>query len=385
MITFVLPTRDRHAELAETLAAIAALPNGEKPGQEAHELVVVDNASATPVRCPGVLPNGVRVRVIRNETNEGAAGRNVGVRSASGDSEWVILLDDDSAPVDAGYLDVLRGQPEDVAAVTADITLLDGSRERGGLPEVPVGCGVAVRRWAFLAAGGYDHAFGFYAEEYDLSAKLLQADRRVVFDPRFRVLHRKTSSGRDMNLIMGRLVRNNGWVLQRYCPDDELETRLRENEARYREIAGKENATDGFERGLAELHETVNRQARLPMSPVLWDRFTGLAAAREAIGAAHQTQPFARARVVEPGKNEWVVRTVLQELGVQILGDNGTNGGVDGVAVIGTMSPGPMLDAADRLGSRACRVVVPWAPRAEVSRFIAGCEAGRSRWGRPAA
>ena len=379
MITFVLATRDRPAELAQTLAAIAELPN---PAGQPHELVVVDNASAEPVRCPEELTGGVRVRVIRNETNEGAAGRNVGVRSASSDSEWVILLDDDSAPIDDGYLEALGEQPEDVAAVTADITLPDGSRERGGLPEVPVGCGVAVRRWAFLAAGGYDHAFGFYAEEYDLSARLLLADRRVVFDPRFRVLHRKTSAGRDMDLILGRLVRNNGWVLQRFCPDDELEARLAENETRYREIAARENATGGFERGLAELRETIGGQARLPMGPALWDRFTGLAAARDAIGAALEGEPFERARIVEPGKNEWAVRTALGELGVKVVDGDGAG---DAARVIGTMSPGPMFDAAERLANEPGRVILPWRPSAATSRFIDGREAGRARWGRPAA
>lgn len=380
MISFVLPTRDRHTELAQTLAALAELPGGE------HELLIVDNASATPVACPESLSNGMRVRVIHNETNEGAAGRNVGVRSASADSEWVVLLDDDSAPIDDGYLAALAEQPEDVAAVMADITLPDGSRERGGLPEVPVGCGVAVRRWAFLAAGGYDHAFGFYAEEYDLSAKLLLADRRVVFDPRFRVLHRKTSSGRDMGLILGRLVRNNGWVLQRYCPDEELAERLSENETRYREIADKEHAAGGFERGLAELRETIDGQARLPMSRGVWDRFTGLSAAREAIAAAIKAEPFARARIVEAGKNEWVVRTALRELGVEITdGDGDGESGSGVVSVIGAMSPGPMLDAAERLGGSGHRVVVPWAPQAELSRFVRGCDAGRSRWGCPAA
>ncbi|MFT5423201.1 MAG: N-acetylglucosaminyl-diphospho-decaprenol L-rhamnosyltransferase [Phycisphaerales bacterium] len=376
MISFVLPTRDRPAELSQTLAAIAELPN---TADQRHELIVVDNASAKPVQCPEQLSNGVQVRVIRNETNEGAAGRNVGVRSADADCEWVILLDDDSAPIDDGYLSALREQPEEVAAVTADITLPDGSRERGGLPEVPVGCGVAVRRWAFLAAGGYDHAFGFYAEEYDLAAKLLLADRRVVFDPRFRVLHRKTSAGRDMGLILERLVRNNGWVLGRYCPDDELAERLHENETRYREIANKERATSGFERGLAELRETIEGQGRLPMSRGLWDRFTGLAAARDAIGAAHEAEPFEKARIVEPGKNEWVVRAALRELGVETIeGEGGAEGerGSGVVSVIGAMSPGPMLDAAERLGGSEPRVVVPWAPQAELSRFVGGCDAG---------
>ncbi|MFG0305615.1 MAG: glycosyltransferase family 2 protein [Phycisphaerales bacterium JB040] len=376
MITFVLPTRNRPTELHETLAALGALAGLE------GEVFVVDNASSPQADAPGTLPNGMPVRLVRLEENLGAAARNLGVRSAHPDSEWVVLLDDDSAPIDAGFVDSLASQPVDVGAVMADITLPDGSRERGGLPEVFIGCGVAVRRWAFLAAGGYDESFGYYAEEYDLAAKLIQADRRIVFDPRFRVLHRKVNSGRDMGVILERLVRNNGWVLQRHCPDEHLEAMLDENERRYRAIAEKESAVEGFERGLGELRATLAEQARLPMANDLWDRFTGLDAARRALGGAHRERAFRAAAIVAGGKNEWVVRRALEELGVEVVSDESSADRL----VVGTMSPGPMLDALEGAGDDG-RVLIAWSPASEQPRFtrFGGVELRRAAAGRPAA
>ncbi|GJM19970.1 MAG: hypothetical protein DHS20C14_21830 [Phycisphaeraceae bacterium] len=349
MIAYVIPTRDRPDELARTLTAIGQIPEHAKGGTPA-EVVVVDNASREPASAPNWLANGVPVRVVHRHSNEGAAARNAGVLRSSADAEWIVMLDDDSAPIDGGFVRTLDEHPVDVGAVSADIFLNDGSRERGGLPEVFIGCGVAVRRWAFLAAGGYDPSFGYYAEEYDLAAKLMMGGRRVAFDPRFRVEHRKVAGGRDMDLILGRLVRNNGWVLQRYTPDDELGERLGENEARYRAIAEKERAVGGFEAGLHELHATIADQKRTPMERAVWDRFTGLTHARAALRAAMEQESFASAQIVSPGKNAWAVEQALAELGVRVIESDAD------VRVIGTMSPGPMLDAAGERG----RVIVPW-------------------------
>jgi hypothetical protein len=257
----------------------------------------------------------------------------------------------------------LAEAPDDVAVVSADIFLPGGNgtgREAGGLPEVFVGCGVAIRREAFLDLGGYDPTFGYYAEEYDLSARLAMAGWRVRFDPRFRVVHHKVGDGRDMDLILERLVRNNGWVMQRYAPEDRLTTELDEITTRYRRIATRERAMAGYERGLAELAATINDQPRTPMSAQQFDRFTGLAHAREALAAAMNEQPFASAAIVDEGKNAWAVRQALRESGVRIVEEDDE----PDVRVIGTMSPGPMLDAVERRGGgRGARVIAPWVWR----------------------
>jgi GT2 family glycosyltransferase len=321
-------------------------------------VVVVDNDSETPLELPARLENGLPVVLERLGVNLGAAARNVGAKLA-GDVEWLIMLDDDSAPLDAGFVRRLHGAPADVAALAADITLADGRREVGGLPEVFVGCGAAVRRSAFLEAGGYDGSFGYYVEEYDLCARLLLAGWRVRFEPWFRVRHERERAGRDMDRILRALVRNNGWVLQRYAPEPERRAELRGMRRRYRQIAAREGAIAGFGAGLVELRRTIGGQRRRPMPEDVWARFTGLAAARAGIAAALEGCAARTAAVVDEGKQAHLIRRALAEAGVEEVA---VDAGPDAL-VIGTLSPGPMLDACARRaaqGRAGPLVIAPW-------------------------
>ncbi len=351
MIGYVVPTRNRPDRVSELLSSLGAL------GAHDAEVVIVDNASTEPVRAPSELANGVPVRVLRLERNRAAAARNDGVRALDDSRDWVVMLDDDSAPTDLGFLASLRQQPGDVAAVMGDIHLpRAGEREHGGLPEVFIGCGVAIRREAFLATGGYDPSFGYYAEEYDLAAKLLLAGWRVVFDPGFRVDHQKVLEGRDTDLILHRLVRNNGWVAHRYAPEGERAGELQEIRTRYKRIAEKEWALPGYTRGLRDLKRTMVLQARTPMAQGLWERFTGFAAAHSALCAAQDRSPFRTAALVRPGKNARIVRRAIEASGARVIEDADEADAL----VIGTLSPGPMIDAALEF-SGELRVIAPWS------------------------
>jgi hypothetical protein len=184
-----------------------------------------------------------------------------------------------------------------------------------------------------------------------------------------------------MDVMLARLVRNNGWVMERYAPESMRRPMLRDLRRRYRVIARKENAIEGYAAGLLELKHTIRRQDRRPMPRELFERFMGLSYAREALNAAMAQHPFATAQVVDEGKNGWVVRRALDELGVRVL--NAPPYGVPSLTcspsqlptsspphaapdaiVIGTMSPGPMLDAYERRTAmpvqRGPRVIAPW-------------------------
>lgn len=365
MITYVMPTHNRPAVLRETLDTLARLPRHDA------EAIVVDNASSMTMDVPRVLDNGVGVTLIRRARNEGAAGRNAGVRASEPASEWIVMLDDDSAPLTdhLGFVQALDEQPREVAAVQAEVWLgehesgsvgLSGVRRReaGGLPEVFVGCGVAIRRQAFLDAGGYDPTFDYYVEEYDLAAKLLLAGGRVAFDERFQVEHRKVQNGRDFGRIVRRLVRNNAWVLRRYAPDDVCAGEILRTIGRYAKIAQRERAPGGYAIGVAELGTTLARQPRREMPSAIWERFTGLSHAREALRNAYQHRAFTRAALVSPGKNAHVVRDALRAMGVSIVSDAGNADAL----VVATMSPGPMRDAFERVQREhpKARVIAPW-------------------------
>ncbi|MDZ4830082.1 MAG: glycosyltransferase [Phycisphaerae bacterium] len=356
MLSFVLPTHNRPVELARTLARLGALD-----GAIDAEVIVVDNASVEPVSIPCRLANGWRALTLLKRTNVGAAARNDGVRLASG--RWVIMLDDDSHPLDLGFIDAIKEAAPDVAAIGAEILLPGGKHESGGLPEVIVGCGAAIRRDVFLEVGGYDPAFHFYAEEYDLCAKLIRAGHRVIVDARFRVLHEKTPTGRDMNIVLARLMRNNGWVVARYAPTSGREAALSEVIARYAVIAKKERALAGYEAGLAELDATIAAQPRTPMSLGQWERFTGCTAARFALEAARDRIESRRVSVVASGKGAAIVESLVVQLGGTLVD------GADAESlVIGTLSPGPLLDAMDAWTTDARPVIAPWDVRPTLMR-----------------
>jgi len=364
LISYIIPTRNRSEQLGRTLAAIDRL--GDHFSVGGAEVVVVDNASDERIRVPERLPRGLNVRLVRLDENIAAAARNVGADHADERSDWLVMLDDDSSPMDTGMEIAIRRAPDYAAAISADIFLGDSPdsikrREDGGLPEVFIGCGVAIRREAFHKAGGYDEQFGFYAEEYDLSAKLMLEGHRVVFSPIFRVLHRKVESGRDMDLIVQRLVRNNAWVCQRYAPSAVLEAEHKRIDERCRWIAEREHAMKGYGFGCAERDASVESQVRAPMDGDIWDRFTGLAAARDALNRRLPSS----ARCVEliaEGKNAHVVRAALDELGVRVVERNGE------ARVIATMSPGPMLDVLEA-ASGGAPVIAPWLSAKKGSLF----------------
>ncbi len=348
-IGFVIPTRDRPDELARTLDLIGAYP-AEQLGREPAHVVIVDNGSRTPAseHVPRRLENGARVEVVRLDTNRGAAARNIGAERA--ESSWIVMLDDDSAPIRGDFARVLNGVPGSVAAVGGEIVLSDGRREAGGLPEVVIGCGCAVRRDVFLELGGYDERFGYYAEEYDLCAKMIASGRSVVHTRDLAFCHRKVTAGRDFGAILFRLVRNNAWVMARHAPDLVRQSSVDAIFDRYAQIAEKESVSDAFERARDEAVHTLEAQHRSPLSAEGWSRFIGEAAMIDGAIRRCTEHSIGRVRLIEPGKGEDTVRRVLAEHGI----------GVDDAAsdaVIGTLSPGPMLDALDRNPG----AIAPWS------------------------
>lgn len=368
MISYIVPTRDRPDELARTLGQIGRIAehDGRRAGHEPAEVVVIDNGSRFVPVVPSRLPNGVHVRTIVLDSNHGAASRNIGAGRAHAEADWLIMLDDDSHPVDGRFIATLRRAEPDVGIVTADIFLPgQNRREDGGLPEVFVGCGAAIRRDLFQRLGGFDRTFEYYVEEYDLSARAIAAGYRVHFDPCFRVDHHKSPGGRDMDRIVSLLLRNGSWVMQRYAPDADRREQLREIRRRCRLIAELEQARQGYARGLQAVRTTLRTQPRTPMTRVQFDRFTGLWHARQALRRAHENQPFRTAALVARGKNAWVVDRVLAELGVEQVDAERAE-----ALVIGTMSPGPMLDAIGKWSGKG-RVIAPWSGAAHPRRSAA--------------
>ena len=349
MISFVIPTRNRPADLAETLRQLGECSLDDLGGP-ASDVIIVDNASEPPADAQARLGNGLGVTLRRLDHNAGAAARNVAAEIAR--NPWLVMLDDDSAPMPCDLAQCLAAAPTDLAAIGGEIRLPSGRREAGGAPEVIIGCGAAIRTQAFLAVGGYDPAFGYYAEEYDLCAKLIARGHRITHTRDLRFLHRKSPTMRSMDAILGRLVRNNGWTIRRYAPAHLAEATLEAMVARYRGIAEREAAIGGFEAGLDELNATIDAQPPAPLSDSAWQRFTGEAAVRSGLRSV--LGGIDRVRLIARGKGDDIVERVVVSSGVQI--DERAP-----IAVAATISPGPMLDAVeDRRGRGRGRVIAPY-------------------------
>jgi len=346
LLSFIIPTRDRPDQLAETLDRLGKLASSV--GEHA-ELIVIDNASVSPMTLPVSLPNGIEVISIQLDQNRNTAARNIGAKKARAD--WLVMLDDDSSPLECPLIPVLQEADDDLAAIGGEILLPSGKRESGGLPEVIIGCGCAIRRDAFLEVGGYDESFGYYAEEYDLCAKLIGAGFRISHTRTMKFEHRKSTTGRNLDEIIFRLVRNNAWVLQRYAPREHRQRLIDDTIERYRSIAEKENALAGFECGYAELLSTLDQQPERALSIEHWERFEGRAAVRATM-QEQMRNGHSKFRFVGPemGKGRDVI---MSELLAQCCTVNNDK---EGRAFISTLSPGPMLDSLEAHPT----ALVPW-------------------------
>jgi GT2 family glycosyltransferase len=211
-VTVVVMTRDRWPDLERTL------PRHEAP------VVLVDNGSSdgTPELVRRRFPH---VDVVALGTNHGSVARNIGVERAT--TPYVAFADDDSwwAPGcldrvadlldDHPRLAVLAGrmlvgpeeQEDPVCALMADSPL-------GREPDLPgpsilgfLACGAAVRREAYLEAGGFDDVVFFMGEEERLALDLATLGWGLAYCSEV-VVHHHPSPARDPDARRARAARN---------------------------------------------------------------------------------------------------------------------------------------------------------------------------------
>ena len=134
---------------------------------------------------------------------------------------------------------------------------------------------------------------------------------------------------------------------------------LHETIVRYGRIAELESAQAGYLQGLTELFATLQEQPQRQMPPSLFDRFTGLAHARHTLAESPHVAEGTRVALVDQGKNGWAVKQALREVGATIVDEQSDAK----LFVIGTLSPGPMLDAYERRSRRGEPVLAAWSPQ----------------------
>ncbi len=212
-LSVVIPTKDRAAALARTLAALEA----QRVGDAQVEAIVVDNGSSdgTVEQMRGRSGDGA-VPIVFIEHSDGgpAAARNAGAEAARG--EVLLFLGDDTEPdgndLLSTHLNLHRARPQDDYGVLGRITWTPRSAvtpfmrwlENGGpqfhyceITAGPVDAAnyfysshASIKRSLFERLGGFDERFPTAAvEDTELGARLADAGLELDYRPELLVLH----------------------------------------------------------------------------------------------------------------------------------------------------------------------------------------------------
>lgn len=198
-VSVVIPVRDNQAGVERFFAALfkthdmATLP---------HEVIIVDNASAIPIRIPERFERrGVSVRLLHCARRGPAAARNVGAAEATG--EWLLFTDSDCAPTSnfiTGYAEAMSGAIGYAGCVHAGGDgWLARYYESQSILVPPLGAydrplhlitaNALVWRPAFETVGGFDESFPDAAgEDIDLGLRLRQFGE-LAYAPTAAVVH----------------------------------------------------------------------------------------------------------------------------------------------------------------------------------------------------
>jgi len=212
---------------------------------ELLEVVLVDDAS-TDDSVAWVREHYEGVKIVALASNSGlAAGCNAGARAATGD--LLVMLNNDTE-AEPGWLAALveaaSAHPEagaiaskmllfdrrEVLHNAGDLMGADGIPRNRGVWEVDEGqydaheevfggCGggVAYRRAAWEAAGGFDERLFMYLEDVDLAWRLQLLGWRAIFAPEARLYHHLSATGGGV-LASYYTGRNTLWVIAKDMP-----------------------------------------------------------------------------------------------------------------------------------------------------------------------
>ncbi|HLY50767.1 MAG TPA: glycosyltransferase [Solirubrobacteraceae bacterium] len=158
------------------------------------EVLVVDNASDDGT-AGAVAERFPSVRLVRNERNLGAPGWNAGFALARGD--YVLILDDDAYLRPGDLARVVRAAEAEQAGLVSFSVVSSSDEEhplnvdwRTGLLSY-WGCAALLSRHALQAVGGYDPNMFIWANEVDLTMRLLDHGFRHLHIPEIRAVHMK--------------------------------------------------------------------------------------------------------------------------------------------------------------------------------------------------
>jgi GT2 family glycosyltransferase len=214
-ISVVVPTRDRHASLRRTVAALAA--------QDTHrswELIVVDDGSEPPVGED--LLAGVRLaRLLRRGGSGPARARNAGIEAARG--AIVLFTDDDTEP-DPGWIEAaaahLDAHPDELGVEgtvrTPAYDPLYAHSLANAAPGAYWTCNIGFRRAALQELGGFSEDYPFpHCEDLDLAYRILRRGP-IGFAPGMGIVHHPRPLSATQWMRRGRMATSEIVLFERF-------------------------------------------------------------------------------------------------------------------------------------------------------------------------
>jgi hypothetical protein len=213
-----------------------------------YEVIVVDNASAQPLREIIDPTNYPFLRLIRTETNLGfTGGNNVGMEAARGDYFFIVNNDTELTPTLLDELLKPFGQTKQIGVVCPKIRFYDspqlvqyagyspinlytGTATAIGYNQVDDGrfdqphatyfahgCAMLVRRAVVEQVGRFAERFFLYYEELDWSQRIRNAGYLIYYQPSATILHKESGSvGQQSPLRTYYLTRNRILFMRRH-------------------------------------------------------------------------------------------------------------------------------------------------------------------------
>lgn len=199
-LSVIIPAKDRKADLEKCLKAVKT---SLARARISHEVIVVDDGSrdATPQAVISASRNWDsrgRLKLIRHRVSRGpAAARNTGARTARG--PVLFFTDSDCLPSPfwiGELLSTLARHPECVMAEGKTLAspppphpiyshVVENIRGKRWLT-----CNLAVRRTAFMEAGGFDERYRHpVREDTDFAFAIIKKGGKSLFNPRALVRH----------------------------------------------------------------------------------------------------------------------------------------------------------------------------------------------------
>lgn len=227
LVSIIVPTKNQVAMLRRCVESVLKFT-----AYENYEIIIVDNGSDEPEACAylqsiedKVAEIGSRIRVLRAPGSFNFSGLNNRAVRESAQGEYLCLLNNDAAPLDAGWLGELMtlARRPDVGVVGAKLTYPDGRLQHAGvilgigygapaehpyngepdnsmgywgrllvpqdLSAVTAACCV-TRRALWEEFGGFDEeSFAVSYNDVDYCLKVRAAGYLVVWTPHARLLH----------------------------------------------------------------------------------------------------------------------------------------------------------------------------------------------------